>query len=131
VLVAQVARVIGQSQATKIFINNLMTQPGETDGYSARQHLETVKTYAPEIHFDFVIVNSRRISQEQTERYAADQAFQIGIDEKIDEAIDQTTELIRADLLDEGEKVRHNSDRLAQVVMECRKRALDRAIVSV
>ena len=131
VLVAQVARVIGQSQATKIFINNLMTQPGETDGYSARQHLETVKTYAPEIHFDFVIVNSKRISQEQTERYAADQAFQIGIDEKIDEAIDQTTEVVRADLLDEGEKVRHNSDRLAQVVMECRKRALDRAIVSV
>src|SRR5262249_23491158 len=131
VLVAQVARVIGQSQATKIFINNLMTQPGETDGYNARQHLETVKTYAPEIHFDFVIVNSKRISQEQTERYAADQAFQIGVDEEIDEAIDQTTEVIRADLLDEGEKVRHNSDRLAQVVMECRKRALDRAIVSV
>src|SRR5215510_2847790 len=92
VLVAQVARVIGQSQATKIFINNLMTQPGETDGYNARQHLETVKTYAPEIHFDFVIVNSKRISQEQTVRYAADHAFQIGVDEEIDEAIDQTTE---------------------------------------
>src|SRR6185295_3025468 len=37
-LVSQVARVIGQSRATKIFINNLMTQPGETDGYSAREH---------------------------------------------------------------------------------------------
>src|ERR1700752_835807 len=55
-LVAQVARVIGQSRATKIFVNNLMTQPGETDGYSARKHLETIKQYAPEIHFDFVVV---------------------------------------------------------------------------
>ena len=123
-LVAQVARVIGETRATKIFINNLMTQPGETDGYSAREHLETIKKYAPEIHFDFVIVNDRRISQEQAELYAAEGAYQIGIDDPIDDAIDQATEIVRADLLYDGEKVRHNSDRLAQVVMNCRKRAL-------
>lgn len=35
ILVAQVARVIGESKATKIYVSNLMTQPGETDGYSA------------------------------------------------------------------------------------------------
>ncbi len=58
-----------------------MTQPGETDGYTARQHLETIKKYAPEIHFDFVVVNDRRISQEQAERYAAEGAYQIGIDD--------------------------------------------------
>jgi hypothetical protein len=54
--------VIGETRATKIFVNNLMTQPGETDGYNARKHLETIKKYAPEIHFDFVVVNNRRIS---------------------------------------------------------------------
>ena len=123
-LVAQVARVIGQSQATKIFVNNLMTQPGETDGYTARAHLETIWQYAPEIHFDFVIVNDRRISNEQAELYAAEGANQIGIDDPIDDALEQTTEIVRADLLDDGEKVRHNSDRLAQVVLACRKRAL-------
>src|SRR6185295_1489992 len=64
-LVSQVARVIGQSSATKIYVCNLMTQPGETDGYTARQHIETVKRYAPEIHFDFVLVNDRRITPEQ------------------------------------------------------------------
>src|SRR6476646_9366767 len=67
-LVAQVARVIGQSHATKIFVNNLMTQPGEADGYTARAHLETVRQYAPEMHFEFVVVNDRRISKEQAER---------------------------------------------------------------
>jgi uncharacterized cofD-like protein len=124
-LVSQVARVIGESPATKIFISNLMTQPGETDGYTARQHLETVKQYAPEIHFDFVVVNNKRITQLQTELYAAEDAYQIGIDDNaIDGATDSTTEIVYADLLDEGEKVRHNAARLAQVVMSCRQKAL-------
>jgi uncharacterized cofD-like protein len=130
-LVAKVAPVIGQSSATKIFVSNLMTQPGETDGYTAREHLETVRKYAPEIHFDFVVVNNRRISSEQAERYAAEGAFQIGIDDPIDEALDQTTEVMRADLLDDGEKVRHHSNRLAQVVLNCRKQALSHATVAV
>ena len=128
-LVAHMARVIGQSRATKIFINNLMTQPGETDGYNARKHLETITEYAPEIHFDFVIVNNRRINNEQAERYAAEGAYQIGLNDSIDEALDQTTEIVRADLLYEGEKVRHNSDRLAEVVLECRKQALTTVVV--
>ena len=65
-LVARVAQAIGDAQATKIFICNLMTQPGETDGYTARQHLEVVKKYAPEIHFDFVIVNNRPLARTAT-----------------------------------------------------------------
>jgi len=130
-LVAQVAPVIGQSRATKIFVKNLMTQPGETDGYSARAHLETVRQYAPEIHFDFVIVNNRRINPEQADLYAAEGAYQIGIDDPIEDALDQTTEIVRADLLDGGEKVRHNADRLAEVVLACRERALSKAAVTV
>lgn len=130
-LVSQVARVIGESSATKIFINNLMTQPGETDGYTARTHIEAVKKYAPEIHFDFVVVNNRRISDEQAERYAAEGAYQIGIDDPIDAALDQTTQVMRCDLLDEGEKVRHHSDRLARVVLNCRERALSQEPVAV
>ncbi|HKS11142.1 MAG TPA: uridine diphosphate-N-acetylglucosamine-binding protein YvcK [Pyrinomonadaceae bacterium] len=129
-LVAQVARVIGQTQATKIFVNNLMTQPGETDGYTARAHLETIRKYAPEIRFDFVIVNDRRISPEQAEVYAAEGAYQIGIDDPIEDVLDQTTEIVRADLLYDGEKVRHNSERLAEVVLACRDRVLSEVTVS-
>ena len=130
-LVAQVARVIGQSHATKIFVNNLMTQPGETDGYTARAHLDTVRKYAPEIHFDFVIVNDRRISKEQGKRYAAEGAYQIGIDDSIEDDVDQAAEIVRADLLDGGEKVRHNADRLAQVVLACRERAVSKTAMTV
>ncbi|MEP6635748.1 MAG: uridine diphosphate-N-acetylglucosamine-binding protein YvcK [Acidobacteriota bacterium] len=130
-LVARVARAIGDSPATKIFICNLMTQPGETDGYTARQHLETVKQYAPEIHFDFVVVNSQPVSEGQRERYAAEGAQQIGFQgDPIDTAIDGETEIVRTGLLDEGEQARHDSDGLARVVIACRKQALTRPVVS-
>jgi uncharacterized cofD-like protein len=123
-LVARVAHVIGQSSATKVFICNLMTQPGETDGYTARQHLEMVKRYAPEIHFDYVVANNRRIEPDQAERYRVEGAFQIGLDDdSLDNAVAGETEIIYADLLDRSEKVRHDSERLAQVVVNCREHA--------
>lgn len=117
-LVEQVADEIGRAHAKKVFISNLMTQPGETDGYTARLHLEVVKRYAPQIHFDSIVVNSRRINEEQSTRYAAEGAHQIGVDE--DEGFDELssgTQIIKADLLDESEKVRHNSENLARVLL--------------
>ncbi len=129
-LVSRVASAIGEAAATKLFICNLMTQPGETDGYTARQHLDIVRQYAPEIHFDFVVVNNRRISEEQTERYAAESAVQIGIDDDLAEGrLDGETEIVRADLLYEGEQVRHNSERLASVVVACWQKTRSRPLV--
>ena len=131
-LVARVARAIGASHATKIFICNLMTQPGETDGYTARQHLETVKTYAPEIHFDFVVVNDQPASEEQRARYALEGAHQIGIEkEGFESALDGQAEVVRAALLDEGEKARHNSESLANVVFDCWRQAASRPVATV
>lgn len=119
-LVARVEQAIGSARAVKIFICNLMTQPGETDGYTARQHLETVRRYAPEIAFDYVILNDRPISDEQAALYAADGAHQIGMhDHLFEKTYGMETRVIRADLLDEGEKVRHNPQKLARVVMAC------------
>jgi uncharacterized cofD-like protein len=123
-LVARVAQAIGHTRALKIFICNLMTQPGETDGYTARQHLEVVKRYAPEIAFDFVVVNNRPISLEQASRYAADGAHQIGMqDHLLEKEFGGETEIIRADLLDEGEKVRHSPEKLARVIVACCEQA--------
>jgi uncharacterized cofD-like protein len=129
-LVARVSGAIGESAATKIFICNLMTQPGETDNYTARQHLETIKSYAPEIHFDFVVLNDKRITREQAERYGLEGARQIGIDDdSLDDVLDQSTQVIRANLLEAGEKVRHNSARLADVVLACRQQACSQPAV--
>ena len=115
-LISKVAQTIADAHGMKIFIANLMTQPGETDGYDLRQHLNTVRSYAPEIKFDAVIVNNRSISDEQARVYAADGACQIDIDANLD---DQDIPVIGADLLDEGNMVRHNSAQLARVVLAC------------
>jgi uncharacterized cofD-like protein len=125
-LVARVAQTISESAARKIFICNLMTQPGETDGYTARQHLETVKRYAPAIDFDYVVVNNRPISVEQTVRYAAEGAYQIGLsDHLLEREFSGETEIVRADLLDEGEMVRHSPDKLARVIVACYEQAVN------
>lgn len=123
-LVAKVAETIGSSRAVKIFVCNLMTQPGETDGYTARRHVETVKSYAPEMRFDYVIVNNRLISDEQAARYAADGAYQIGLtDHLLEQTVGEESEIVRVDLLDEGLKVRHSPQKLARVIMACKEQA--------
>ncbi len=127
-LVARVAESIGAARAVKIFICNLMTQPGETDGYTARQHIATVKRYAPEIRFDYIIVNHRPITDRQAARYAAEGAHQIGLtDHLVEEAFGDEAEVVRADLLDEGEKVRHSPEKLARVIMACYEQSRDRS----
>jgi 2-phospho-L-lactate transferase/gluconeogenesis factor (CofD/UPF0052 family) len=97
-----------------------MTQPGETDGYGFSEHLAAVRRYAPQIHFDFTVVNDRAISSDQAQVYAADGAAQVLLDKTIEATLrEQGIEVMKADLLDDGDMVRHNSDRLARVVLQC------------
>ena len=130
-LVASVADAIGEASATKIFINNLMTQPGETDGYDVGQHLKAVAQYAPPIRFDYLILNSRAISSEQAEHYRADGAYQVGVDEDMNTIAFSETEVVRADLLADGEMVRHDSARLSRVVVACSEKARARVGITV
>lgn len=131
-IVAWVADAIGRSTATKIFIANLMTQPGETDGYDVRRHLEAVAKYAPQVHFDYVVLNNCPISASQAETYGADRAYQCGLDDEIEGSdFGPGTEFVRTDLLDRGEMVRHDSERLAGVVITCAERARSRVMAGV
>jgi uncharacterized cofD-like protein len=119
ILVEGVAAAIAESAAAKIFICNLMTQPGETDGYSARRHLELVREYAPEIDFDYVVVNNRLINEQQSARYASEGAEQIGVHGSVSPATIEGAEIVYGNLLDEGEMVRHHPEKLAQVALLC------------
>jgi uncharacterized cofD-like protein len=130
-IVAWVADAIARSNATKIFIANLMTQPGETDGYDLDRHLSEVRKYAPQIHFDYVVLNNRSISSEQAEKYQTDGAYQVGLDETEPGALDLHTEIVRTDLLDRGEMVRHDSERLAAVIIDCAQKARSRVPAGV
>lgn len=128
-LVEDVAQAIGESPAAKIFICNLMTQPGETDGLSARRHLEIVREYAPQIDFDYVVVNNRPISDEQTMRYAGEGAEQIGVHGSITPETIEGAEVVYGNLLDDGEMVRHHTEKLAQVVLLCAVQPKTRAVI--
>lgn len=123
-MVEGVAAAIGASNAVKVFICNLMTQPGETDNFTSGEHLVKVKEYAPDIDFDCIIVNSRPISAEQTVVYAAEGARQIGLGDSLSPILrGKSVKLIRADLLEDGAKVRHKPEKLAQVVLNCALKA--------
>ena len=118
-LVYGVREAIAASSATKIFISNLMTQPGETDGLTAKRHLEIVRQYAPEINFDRIIVNSQQISEIQLSLYEQEGAKQIGVHGSISgESIEGAT-IVYGNLLAAGEKVRHDPKKLAECVLDC------------
>jgi uncharacterized cofD-like protein len=123
ILVEGVSEAIAESGAIKIFICNLMTQPGETDGFSAHQHLEIVRQYAPEINFDCVLVNNRPISPLQAERYRSEGAQQIGVHGSVTHESVEEADIVYGNLLDEGEKVRHHPERLARVALLCAMQA--------
>lgn len=118
-LVDDVANAIAESRAVKIFVCNLMTQPGETDGLTARQHLEIIRQYVPQIDFDYVIVNNRPISDAQMEKYTGEGAEQIGVHGSITPETIEGAEIVYGNLLDEGEMVRHHPEKLAQVLLLC------------
>ena len=80
-LVRGVADAVANSLATKVFIGNMMTQPGETDGFSILKHLEVIKAAAPQIDFDHILLNCREISPMQREKYESEGSSQIGVGE--------------------------------------------------
>jgi uncharacterized cofD-like protein len=129
ILVEGVAEAIAESSAIKIFICNLMTQPGETDGFSAHKHINIVREYAPEINFDYVLVNNRPISSAQVERYRLEGAEQIGVHGSVSPDSVEEAEIVYGNLLDEGEKVRHHPERLARVALLCAMQAKNKVLV--
>ena len=117
-LVNGVVEALVQSRATKVFVCNLMTQPGETDGLTARRHLAIVREYAPSLDFDYILINDRPINPEQVELYTRDGAEQIGVHGSIGAAEIERAKVIRKDLLSDGPLVRHDPARLARAVLD-------------
>ncbi len=118
-LVRGVAEAISKSPAEKVFVCNLMTQPGETDGFTARRHLEVIREYVTEFDFNHIIVNSEAITPAQAELYLHEGATQIGVHGSITESTIVGARLVSENLLESGEKVRHDPQKLARAVLGC------------
>ncbi len=118
-LVRGVPDAIIESKAVKVFVCNLMTQPGETDGMTARRHLEIVREYAPDLKFDYLVVNNKPITVLQASMYEQEGAEQIGVHGSISGDTIEGARIVYGNLLDAGKKVRHDPIKLAKTVLSC------------
>jgi uncharacterized cofD-like protein len=120
-LVEGIAEAITGSSAIKIYISNVMTQPGETDGFDLMDHLAAVYDSAPGLELDYIVINSSPASAELEKLYAAEGAEQIGLnyaDQQIITYMGHNLSIVAGDLLDEGDKVRHSPLKLARLVLD-------------
>lgn len=115
-LVAGVADAIARSRATRVYIPNLMTQPGETDGMSVADHVRAIYRHTKKKMLDWVVLNNQQISPGVAERYRAQGAEPVEID--LHELQELGLRCVYAGLLEEYGMVRHNSARLAQLLVE-------------
>ncbi|MGI5819188.1 MAG: gluconeogenesis factor YvcK family protein [Armatimonadota bacterium] len=70
-LVPAVSEAVRESSATKVFICNIMTQPGETRGFTASDHVKAIKRHTGELPFDYVLLNCQPVDEWVIERYRA------------------------------------------------------------
>jgi uncharacterized cofD-like protein len=116
-LVAGVASTIQSAPAVKICVCNLMTQVGETDGYSSADHLRVLLEYLPCI--DVCVLNSAAIGMGVAERYLKSGSQIVsGSGEDEDQIRRSGVIPIAAPLLRDGEsKARHDPETLARLVV--------------
>lgn len=114
-LVEGIGDAICRSKAVKIYICNVMTQPGETDGYTASMHVKAIMDHAGRNAIDYVIVNDTPVSAELQAKYAEGGAYPVEIDEKELKALG--VGVIRADLVTGGDALHHDPQKLADAVM--------------
>jgi uncharacterized cofD-like protein len=115
-LVKEVVAAIHDSPATKIYIQNIMTQPGETVGYSAADHVKALSDHCDGLMFPNILVNNREPSSSILKKYDAERAALVDIDKDRLRALQLN--IVERDLLAEDGVVRHDPDRLARAVFE-------------
>jgi uncharacterized cofD-like protein len=121
-LVEGIAATIYGVNAVRIYVANLMTEPGETDGYTLDDHLRVIRTHTGFDLFDYVLVNRRPIDDEAARRYAAHGSEPVVAEPLLKHA--GRAQVVECDLAIEwgGTKIRHHPPSLARAI-----RALIRA----
>jgi uncharacterized cofD-like protein len=115
-LVSGVAEAIESSSATRVYIANLMTQPGETEGYSLSDHVRAIYRHTGCKLFDWVVASNQPISGEIARRYKSRGAEPVRVD--IGKLQSLGVRCLLDNLLEEHAVVRHDAGRLAQMLIE-------------
>lgn len=116
-LVPEIAQAIQTSDAAKIYICNVMTQPGETDTYTVSDHLKAIMAHMKcQNCIDFVIANTGAVPEEMRRRYEKEGAYPVNVDTAEIERMGVT--LISGDLISQGDNAVHDPDKLSKILMD-------------
>ncbi len=115
-LVQGVADALRRSSAKKVYVCNVMTQPGETDGFSAYDHVHRIETHAGQRVFEYVLVNTGEPNIELLEKYR--KVGSVLVEADTDRIRRDGYRPITGNFINESDVVRHNSDGLAKAIMK-------------
>ena len=114
-LVPEILQAIKESNAPCLYICNVMTQPGETEGYTVSDHVKALIEHVGKNVIDYVLVNNASPSQEILKKYEEAGEFPVKIDAK---QVEETgVIMIESDLLGEERGASHNSLVLAENII--------------
>lgn len=107
-LVPDIGAAISASQALKIYVCNVATQPGETDGYSCGDHVRVIEEHMGGDLFDIIISNDR-----------CDGQLPSGVDwVTTDEDLEDFHAVYRTDVVDPYQPWRHDAEKLGRVIID-------------
>lgn len=112
-LIKPITETIRAAKALRVYICNVMTQPGETDGYTAQDHLSAIIEHAGLV-VDVMILNGRRPSDAILQAYEAQKQFPVQFDIAAIRELGVTP--FFGDIIAEGDFVRHDSRALAETI---------------
>ena len=116
-LIKNISKTIKESKALKIYITNIMTEPGQTDDFSISDHLQALFDHTGKDIIDYCLADTGEIVPEFVRKY--NQEGQDIVDQDIDKATKKGIKVIQKNLSKiDGEFIRHDSDSIAISIME-------------
>ncbi|HEY0160984.1 MAG TPA: gluconeogenesis factor YvcK family protein [Thermoanaerobaculia bacterium] len=114
-VIGKLADALRNARALRVYICNVMTQPNETDFYSAQDHLQAIVEHAGLV-VDVMVINGRRPSESIVSTYAAMNQFPVQFDLEAIRTLGVTP--FFGDIIAEDDYVRHDPTALAQTVFQ-------------
>ncbi len=115
-LIPAIGDALVKSDAYKIYIQNVMTQPGETDHLSAWDHLRVLLEHTDPRILNACIVNAAKVPDELLEKYRQKGAVPVVMD--LEDIRAKGYEVIEGNILHADGQVRHDPETLAQMIFE-------------
>lgn len=115
-LIRDLAEAIADSKALKIYVCNVMTQPGETAHFSAADHVQQIFDHVGAKVFDYIIVNDQIIPGDLAAKYAEEGAYPVTVD--FERLKSLGVNVISGSLLSNQNLVRHDPKLLSELIIK-------------